>query len=55
MPEFPEDAPASRFALTGGLITQGNLETMRPLKDYYSTIGRLLAAADGPHLIELVE
>ena len=34
VPEFPGDDPASRFALTGGRITQRKLEIVRPLKDY---------------------
>ncbi len=34
VPDLPQDAAGSQFALTGGIVTQANLETMRPIKDH---------------------
>jgi hydrogenase large subunit len=34
VPEFPEDAKATQFGLTGGIITQGDLAKIRPIKDH---------------------
>lgn len=34
VPEFPEDTKGTQFGLAGGIITQGNLQQIRPLKDH---------------------
>ena len=34
VPEFPEDTQGAQFGLTGGIITAGALEGMRPVKDH---------------------
>jgi hydrogenase large subunit len=35
VPEFPEDTRNTKFALNGGIITAGNLGTMRSIKDHH--------------------
>jgi hydrogenase large subunit len=35
VPEFPEDTKNTKFSLNGGIITAGNLASMRPVKDHY--------------------
>jgi len=34
VPEFPEDTKNTKFSLTGGIITAGNVAGMRPVKDH---------------------
>ena len=34
VPEFPEDTKGTKFGLSGGIIKQASLETMRPIKDH---------------------
>ena len=34
VPEFPEDTQGAQFGLTGGIVTAGALEGMRPVKDH---------------------
>jgi hydrogenase large subunit len=34
VPEFPEDSKNSRFALAGGIISQGDLQKLRAVKDH---------------------
>ena len=34
VPEFPEDTKGVQFGLTGGIVTHGALEGMRPVKDH---------------------
>jgi hypothetical protein len=34
VPEFPEDTRNTRFGLTGGVITNGDLQNLRPLKTH---------------------
>lgn len=34
VPEFPEDTKNTQFALTGGIITAGDVAGMRPVKDH---------------------
>lgn len=34
VPEFPQDARNTRFGLTGGIISNGDLQNVRPVKDH---------------------
>ncbi len=34
VPEFPEDTRNTKFALAGGIITNGAIDSMRPVKDH---------------------
>jgi hydrogenase large subunit len=34
VPEFPEDTKGAAFGLTGGIIANGDLQSMRPVKDH---------------------